>query len=137
MKKQQLEFMIYPRFEEPKLWQLSGFIFGNWAVHKQHPKEAAELYWIISHVPSGVAGFECEKFVVACQAARRLAAMEQPPVVIINAGKANACVKPLPLKWVEKSANLLADMDILCRVGDALVHPSQLIEYIERSRDYA
>lgn len=136
--KQDITLRVYPPhlYGDSELWHYQAYVFGDWAVHRPHPREIGMLGWTISHIPTGVAGFETAKMGVALQAALRLSKMEQPPVVIITPTRRHTMphVAPLPMEWIAQSAALLSGMDIFCRSGDSLVRPEKLVEHINRVR---
>lgn len=131
--KQDLTFTIYPPDEEPEIWHLQAYVFGDWAVHRAHPEELGEYPWVVSHAPTGVAGFESNKFGVAIQAAKKLAGMQSPSVTVVTDEK-EPHIAPLPMSWIAQSAELLDGMDIWCRTGWTLKRPHQLVEYIAKVR---
>ena len=125
--KQVVTMTIYPAFEEPREWRFDGYVYGEWVAHKAHKDDAflqdRGFTWAVSHIPTGAIAYVAKKKNVVQEAARRLSQIEPPKVQVLAEDGQEPRMSPPPSKWIRRSNERLADLDIVACVGGRLIAP--------------
>lgn len=139
IEKQQIEISIYPPYSRGVLWQTTGYVFGHWAVHKRHPDEhgVPSIYrWHITHMPSGVRGFVAKSKIQAIQAAKRLAGIVPPKIVIEQDDEwYRPAVKPVDIGWICASAAALQGLEVWGVTDFTLLRPDEIVPHVMAQRN--
>lgn len=146
MDTQTITIMIYPPFRKPEPWSVEAYIFGIWAVHAPYPDDYWEwgsrhFAWNITHLPSGRIGYHADDQDTALEAARRLAAMDEPNVIVDGETEYNDHVvphiAPLSIEWIKAATDALSGLELWVTPGDDIVEASRLCDYLKSSTRYA
>lgn len=140
MEKQPVSIYIYPwHSPQGEVWQTSGYVFGDWVVHRCHPRErtiAADYPWHITHRPTGVRCFVSENVIHAIRAAKRLVEIEQPPIALEHHGENNApTVTPISIEWITRCATALGGLSVFGISDSSVIPPESMVRYLQEKRN--
>jgi hypothetical protein len=127
LSRQSVSITLYPLHYAPELWTFEADVFGVWAVHEAHHRDPYEVPWRVTHMPSGCMAFVAFEQQQALEAARRLAAMDEPELVVMESPQ----LTPISPQWRMTAARALDGVGVYVLRGDAPVPVGELYRKAE------
>lgn len=136
---QNITIRIYPNLDGVgEEWTTVGYVYGEWAVHRQHEGDSPYLRatpWHVTHLPSSAMAFVAKRRSAALLAAERL---ENIMPLRVEITQDDPCsrpqVKPLPPDWIQLAAQAVDGIDIWTPQGGQLIRPADLAKHIAAER---